>query len=64
MSKEVSSHDTFRRLFCILDFSKLQEFFISWTHAVKEELGLKKDQICIDGKRVCGSFCQFAKRDL
>ena len=29
MSKGVPSHDTFRRLFCILNFSKFQEFFIS-----------------------------------
>ena len=58
MSMGVPSHDTFRRLFCILDFSKLQEFFINWTHAVKEDLGIKKDQIGIDGKRVRGSFCE------
>ena len=57
MSKGVPSHDTFRRLFCILDFSKFQKFFVNWTHSVKEELGIKTDQIGIDGKRVRGSFC-------
>ncbi len=58
MSMGVPSHDTFRRLFCILDFSRFQEFFINWTHSVKESLGIKKDQIGIDGKRIRGSFCE------
>ena len=52
----IPSHDTFRRLFCILDFESFQRVFIDWTQEVKESLGIKKDQICVDGKTLRGSF--------
>ena len=57
MSQGIPSHDTFRRLFCILDFDQFREFFMNWADAVKKELGIKEDQFCIDGKRLRGSFC-------
>ena len=52
----IPSHDTFRRLFCILDFESFQRVFIDWTQEVKESLGIEKDQICVDGKTLRGSF--------
>ncbi|MBX9768292.1 MAG: ISAs1 family transposase, partial [Bdellovibrionales bacterium] len=52
----VPSHDTFRRIFCILDFEKFQKVFISWTQEIKKTLGIKKDQICVDGKTLRGSL--------
>jgi predicted transposase YbfD/YdcC len=54
----IPSHDTFRRIFCILDFDKFQKIFIEWTHEVKKKLGVKKDQICIDGKSLRSSACE------
>jgi predicted transposase YbfD/YdcC len=54
----IPSHDTFRRIFCILDFKSFQKIFIAWTQEVKKSLGIKKDQICIDGKSLRGSFCK------
>ena len=50
------SHDTFRRVFCMIDFKEFQRVFSDWTAEVKKTLGIKDDQICIDGKRLCGSF--------
>jgi predicted transposase YbfD/YdcC len=52
----IPSHDTFRRIFCILDFESFQKIFINWAQEVKKSLGIKKDQICVDGKTLCGSF--------
>ena len=52
----IPSHETFRRIFCILDYESFQRIFTSWTHEVKKTLGIKKDQICIDGKTLRGSF--------
>jgi len=52
----IPSHDTFRRIFCILDFASFQKVFINWTQEMKQGLGVKKDQICIDGKTLRGSF--------
>ena len=54
--RRYSSYDTLRRLFCILDFESFQRVFIDWTQEVKKSLGIKKDQICVDGKTLGGSF--------
>jgi len=45
-----------RRFFCILAFQSFQRVFIDWTQEVKESLGIKKDQIYVDGKNLRGSF--------
>jgi predicted transposase YbfD/YdcC len=52
----IPSHDTFRRIFCILDFEQFQKIFINWAQEIKKNLGIKKDQICIDGKTLRGSL--------
>ena len=54
----IPSHDTFRRVFCILDFESFQKIFMAWTQEIKTSLGVKDDQICIDGKSLRGSFCK------
>jgi hypothetical protein len=54
----IPSHDTFRRIFCILKFEEFQTIFFSWTQEIKKKLKIKQDQICIDGKTLRGSFCK------
>ena len=51
------SHDTFRRVFSLLNFEKFQEIFVAWTAEVRKTLGIKSpDQICVDGKTLRGSL--------
>lgn len=50
----IPSHDTFRRVFCILDPSAFHECFQHWIDALSEGLGLKR--IAIDGKTMRRSF--------
>lgn len=52
----VPSHDTFRRIFCILNFEVFQSVFTEWTEEVRVKLNIKKDQICIDGKTLRGTL--------
>lgn len=54
----IPSHDTFRRVFCIMDFLKFQKIFISWMSELKKKLNIKNDHICIDGKTLRGSFSE------
>jgi predicted transposase YbfD/YdcC len=58
LNSGIPSHDTFRRVFCILKFEEFQKIFFSWTEGIKKRLKLKEDQICIDGKTLRGSFCK------
>ena len=44
----IPSHDTFRRLFILLDPEKFLEVFMSWVKAITE--GTDLEQLCIDGK--------------
>lgn len=50
----IPSHDTFRRVFCLLDPSAFHECFQRWIDALSEGLGLKR--IAIDGKTMRRSF--------
>jgi predicted transposase YbfD/YdcC len=50
----IPSHDTFRRLFCLLDPAAFQECFRLWIDALSAGLGLKR--IAIDGKCLRRSF--------
>lgn len=50
----IPSHDTFRRVFCILDPSAFHDCFQHWIDALSEGLGLKR--IAIDGKTMRRSF--------
>jgi predicted transposase YbfD/YdcC len=50
----IPSHDTFRRVFCMLDPYAFQECFQSWIDALSASLGLKR--IAIDGKTLRRSF--------
>lgn len=49
----IPSHDTFRRLFMILNAEKFLEIFMNWVCALTQDTDLK--QICIDGKTLRGS---------
>ena len=50
----IPSHDTFRRVFCLLDPHEFQSCFQSWIDALSAGLGLKR--IAIDGKTLRRSF--------
>jgi predicted transposase YbfD/YdcC len=50
----IPSHDTFRRVFCLLDPGAFHECFQSWIGALSEGLGLRR--IAIDGKTMRRSF--------
>lgn len=54
LNNGIPSHDTFRRLFMILDPEKFLEVFIKWVSAVTKNTDLK--QICVDGKTLRRSF--------
>jgi predicted transposase YbfD/YdcC len=60
----IPSHDTFRRVFCILDFNEFQKFFINWTNEIRKKLNIKNDQICIDGKALRRCFKSRASKAL
>jgi predicted transposase YbfD/YdcC len=49
----IPSHDTFNRVFSLLDPTKLGECFLQWTRAVFRLT--KGEVINIDGKTICGS---------
>lgn len=57
----IPSHDTFRRLFMILDSKKFLEVFMNWVSAITENTDLK--QICIDGKTLRRSFDDAKKKN-
>ena len=50
----IPSHDTFRRVFCLLDPTAFLECFQRWIDALSAGLGIKR--IAIDGKTVRRSF--------
>jgi predicted transposase YbfD/YdcC len=50
----IPSHDTFRRVFCLLNPATFQECFQRWIDALSEGLGIKR--IAIDGKVMRRSF--------
>lgn len=50
----VPSHDTFRRVFILLDPEEFRNAFIKWVKAITQDQDLK--QICIDGKSLRRSF--------
>lgn len=58
----IPSHDTFRRVFSLIDTQQLQKatvaFLMDNLHAIKKALGVKDDgyrQICVDGKEQKGT---------
>lgn len=55
----IPSHDTFNRVFSLLDPSALQACFLSWVQDIAHLT--KGDIISIDGKRLCGSGQQGGK---
>ena len=56
----IPSHDTFRRLFMILDPLIFSEVFYNWVSSVNKLL-MKNDHICIDGKTLRRSFDEAKK---
>ena len=56
----IPSHDTFRRVFLLLDPEQLQQAFLAWVEAVQEITG--GDVIAIDGKTLRRAFTQGGKK--
>jgi predicted transposase YbfD/YdcC len=54
LANGIPSHDTFRRVFCLLDPAAFPECFQRWIEALSEGLGIKR--VAIDGKTVRRSF--------
>ena len=50
----IPSHDTFRRLFLLLDPERFSEVFIAWVKDLTKDTDL--EQICIDGKTLRKSY--------
>jgi hypothetical protein len=49
----IPSHDTYRRIFLILDPQAMNDRFATWMNEISE--GLKLKQVAFDGKTMCGS---------
>ena len=49
----IPSHDTFNRVFCLIDPSKFMECFLSWTQSVREAFA--GELVALDGKTLRGS---------
>ena len=54
LSGGVPSHDTFRRIFCLIDPNEFTKCFSNWTKSLAEDFG--DDIIAIDGKSLRHSF--------
>lgn len=52
LSKGIPSHDTFRRIFMIVEPKKIEQAFIIWAKTLSNK---KSDQISVDGKTLCGT---------
>ena len=50
----VPSHDTFRRVFMLMDKDEFARIFTGWMNEVVKDIDI--EQICIDGKTLRGSF--------
>ena len=50
----IPSHDTFSRVFALIDPEQLHECFLSWVQHIADQLEIKL--INIDGKTVRGSY--------
>ena len=53
LANGIASHDTFQRIFQLIDPKELEKSFISWVKSVARKT--KGEIISIDGKTVCGS---------
>lgn len=49
----IPSHDTFNRVFSLIDTDELQKYFIAWVQSIAKIT--KGEIISIDGKRMCNS---------
>lgn len=54
LKHDIPSHDTFRRVFILLNPDQFRDAFIAWVKVVTKDKDLK--QICIDGKALRKSF--------
>jgi predicted transposase YbfD/YdcC len=59
LNSGVASHDTFQRIFQLIDPKELEKSFLSWVKSVAQKT--KGEIISIDGKTVCGSCDAKAK---
>ena len=55
----VASHDTFQRVFQLINPSELEESFVAWVRSIA--VRVKGEIVSIDGKTVCGSKSEASK---
>jgi predicted transposase YbfD/YdcC len=53
-SSGVPSHDTFRRVFCLLDPQQLEKAIIDWAEEIRVRKGIGKRIVVLDGKSLRG----------
>lgn len=56
----IPSHDTFRRVFALIDPTEFRECFLSWIAAIHRQT--KGEVVAIDGKTLRGSLEKTAER--
>lgn len=56
---EIPSHDTFARVFSLIDPKQFKEYFIAWVKSLQSQL---PDVISIDGKTLCGSVDNYSEQ--
>ena len=54
VSSGVPSHDTFRRVFCLLDPQQLEKVIISWAEETRLHRNIERRIIVLDGKSLRG----------
>jgi predicted transposase YbfD/YdcC len=59
----IPSHDTFGRVFSLLNPEEIEKHFQDWVRIITEKLGLDLDLVSIDGKNVRGSYDRDKKID-
>jgi predicted transposase YbfD/YdcC len=55
LSNGIPSHDTYRRVFLLLDPQEMNSRFATWMSDISHRLNLKLTQVAFDGKTLCGS---------
>jgi len=55
----IASHDTFQRIFQIIQPEELENSFVSWVRSLAVKV--KNEIVSIDGKTVCGSKSDVAR---
>lgn len=64
VSSGVPSHDTFRRVFCLLDPQQLEKAMIDWAEEIRSQKNLEKRIVVLDGKSLRGVAWKISETQL